>query len=395
MRRIHALIMCLGLAMLIGCGPEPTPSGAAEDVQARSQADESSIRRSPRSVPTVMPVITMWNGGIPMAGVDPYLLYAVWEDGTVMVTSPQPPGTGIRARDAILMVGKVDPARVEALLQACEQAGAFDSSGLRTCLYPDGPWLRTSIRYKGQHAVLDYHGRDEWEGPENDGPHAGRDRPEVRAFIKLWREVEGGIQALTPTPRTGYNEPSPLELPMAVDILGPLPIEAAQRVRSVLPNGWTLTMTGGGFEVRRQAPVEWFNTIGLPTWDMDELKAGGYVRLAIYTIRAGVAEPAPEFLAHMQRHNEQARRRMQELDAQMAHMRGRGEYEPRTPADRELVDEYERLKVSPYRLPDVTTAEWSVWFRPSLFGNQAFYSPEVEQECATVRQAIEAALSGP
>ncbi|HDZ21218.1 hypothetical protein LCGC14_0226460 [marine sediment metagenome] len=346
------------------------------------------------SLPTAMPVITMWNGGISMAGVDPYLLYAVWEDGTVMVCTPQPSPAGMKERSAWLAVGRVDPERVQALLKECEQAGVFDPAARRTFLGVDGPRLRIAIRYKGRQRVMDYHGRNEWEKRENYGPNANPSWPEVQAFIKLWRQVEGGIQALTPTPRVGYNGPRPLQLPMAADILGPLPIEAARRVRDVLPKGWTLTMTGGGFEVRRREPIEWFNSVNLPSHDKEELKARGFVRTAAYTIRASIAPPlSPERLAEMKQANENTRLQMAELDGKMAHIRGKGDYLPNTPADHALVDQYKKLKASLHRLPDVNSAKWSVYLRASLTGYQAFYSQQVEQECTALRKAIETALA--
>ena len=346
------------------------------------------------SLPAAMPVITMWNGGILMAGIDPYLLYAVWEDGTVMNRTPLPPPTGMKTPGDGLTVGRVGPERVQALLRECEQAGIFSPPAGGSRIGIDGPWLRLSVRHEGQEQVLDYHGRDEWEKPESGGPQAGQPSAEAEAFIKLWRETEDALLALTPTPRVGYNGPSPLDLPMAVDILGPRPIKAAQYVRKALPKGWTLKMTGRGFDVSRQEPVEWYNGLGLPTHDKEELKAKGYVRVAAYAIEVRIA---PSFerkrLEEMRLANKAIRRRMRELDEKMAHIRGKGVYLPETPADQKLLDEFERQKFSLNRLPDVNTPEWSVYLRPSLGEDQVFYSSQVEEECTEVRKAIEAALT--
>jgi len=56
------------------------------------------------------------------------------------------------------------------------------------------------------------------------------------------------------------------------------------KIKSLLPNGWSVKADKNTIIVRREKPIEYYGTISLPSHDLAKLKAQGFVHSANYTI---------------------------------------------------------------------------------------------------------------
>ncbi|KKL63990.1 hypothetical protein LCGC14_2169580 [marine sediment metagenome] len=188
-RRIGLLVTACVL-VLHGC-EEPPP--------AKSSPKPAPAFAHTTSAPSTQPIVEMWNGGIYLAGIKPFLLFTAWEDGTVLVRRPVEPRTAPHRQQ--LFVGKASRADIEDLLKISQKAGFFDPPIKGPLLYVDGPEFIITIRYRGKENTLTYHGGD----PKLDqiGPNASPSRAKMEAFHKLWAAVRAAIKRV---PVTGLSE---------------------------------------------------------------------------------------------------------------------------------------------------------------------------------------------
>ena len=170
-----------------------------------------------------------------MLGIKPYLVRAVWKDGTVL-RRDEGPATG----PGKLRIGRADPAAVARLLADCDAAGFYDPP-VRFAVFVDGPERRICLRDGGRRQVLAYHDRDQWEQPDALGWGSGPGRYEMARFVRLWRQGRAGIDALKPADPKVYGGPVLLDYPAFGDelarragALGPLPAGGPGRADALI-----------------------------------------------------------------------------------------------------------------------------------------------------------------
>jgi hypothetical protein len=140
------------------------------------------------------PVVELWNGGIYLAGVQPFLLFAAYDDGKVLVRGD--PNLLPHHRDNLALGhGHTTPDAIRALLHQCEQAGIFSPPINHPVLYPDGAEFILIVRGPDRVAQLHYHGGD----PQLDtiGPTASPSRRDLEAFDRLWHRAMVAIRKAT------------------------------------------------------------------------------------------------------------------------------------------------------------------------------------------------------
>jgi len=156
----------------------------------RNVATSREATQQVTSVPSSRPIVQMWNGGIYLAGIKPFLLFAAWENGTVLVRRSLDERS--IPRKETLFLGKAKEQDIKDLLKMAEDAGFFDPPIKSAVVQPDGPDFVITIHHGGKVGMLEYHGGD----PKLDeiGPNASPSRTQMQAFYDLWRKVEASIR---------------------------------------------------------------------------------------------------------------------------------------------------------------------------------------------------------
>jgi len=193
MRRyaVVGLGLCLGLA-----------TAWAGDNRATSPATQPATGRT-TSYPPGQPVVALWNDGCFLLDIKPFLLFAAWEDGTVLRRGEvSKPISGAQSIARKLTIGSVKPSDVQALQAAIAKAGFFSPPSERGMLCPDGPSQSLSVRFGKAHRLLSHYGpSDKWlrEDIGTMGPTSGPTREDAEAFVAMWDQVAKLIDAATPT----------------------------------------------------------------------------------------------------------------------------------------------------------------------------------------------------
>ena len=190
------------------------------------------------NLPTGEPAICLWDGGIYMLGIKPYVVFAVWKDGTVLRRDE-----GQAAEPGKLRIGRADPAAVARLLADCDAAGFYDPP-VRHAVLVDGPERRICLRDGTRRQILAYHDRDEWVQLDALDPATSwlcPGRYEMARFVRLWRQASAGIDALKPAGLIEYVGPVLLEYPAFGDELtrragaiGSLPASGPDRTAALI-----------------------------------------------------------------------------------------------------------------------------------------------------------------
>lgn len=196
----RAAVVIAATFLLHGCRDISQPS---ENVAPPSQATQQIT-----SVPSTRPIVEMWNGGIHLAGIKPFLLFAAWEDGTVLARRSFEP-CSLRQME-VLLIGKARQQDIEHLLKTAEDAGFFAPPIRGPVVYPDGPDFIISINHGGKGGMLEYHGGD----PKLDqiGPNASPSRSQVQAFHELWRKVVASIRDCPVSGLSEFRGEAPLSM---------------------------------------------------------------------------------------------------------------------------------------------------------------------------------------
>lgn len=170
----------------------------------------------------------------------------------------------------------------------------------------------------------------------------------------------------------------------------------ADRIRSILPKGWSLQAGQSELKIARDEPVEWYNPISLPVaLDLADLKAKGFVQQSKYVITLAFAPPmASGELEKMRDENAKTLEVLATVDKKIAPIWGKGHYVSRNDEERKLVAEHDRLRASLNRIPDFNTTDASIVLSDSMGGPiPKFYSEAVAAECKQVRQAVATVLA--
>jgi len=156
-----------------------------------------------------------------MANIKPFLLFAAWEDGTVIrrgdVGKTMGGATSIHDWSASkLTVGSAKPSEVLALQAAIAEAGCFRpplADGLR---FIDGPSQSLCVRYGKAHRLLSHHGPSDKglrESIEKMGPTSTPSREDAEAFAAMWDKIANLIDALAPANTAEFRGQRELKRP--------------------------------------------------------------------------------------------------------------------------------------------------------------------------------------
>ncbi|MCE5326550.1 MAG: ankyrin repeat domain-containing protein [Planctomycetaceae bacterium] len=161
----------------------------------------------------------------------------------------------------------------------------------------------------------------------------------------------------------------------------------AARIKTILPEGWSVAAEKAIVTVTRKQPVEWYGTISLPSQDKARLKEWGFIHSKTYTIGLEFAPPiSAEEAGRLTKANTEITRKYYQ-----AHPRQHDVKPGPMP---------EELTGLLHRVPDILAGDFSVFLAASIKGpghefSTAFYDDAVEAECARVEQGIRKILTGP
>ena len=152
------------------------------------------------------PVIVLWNDGVHMVNLKPFLLFAAWEDGTVVrrgdVGKTMGGATSIHDWAARkLTVGSVKPSEVLVLQAAIAEAGFFRPPLADGMCFVDGPSQSLCVRYGKAHRLLSHYGPSDKglrESIEELAPTSTPSREDAEAFAAMWDKVTRLIDAVAP-----------------------------------------------------------------------------------------------------------------------------------------------------------------------------------------------------
>ncbi|NQU19976.1 MAG: hypothetical protein HQ567_01740 [Candidatus Nealsonbacteria bacterium] len=182
----------------------------------------------------------------------------------------------------------------------------------------------------------------------------------------------------------------------------------ADRIRRVLPTGWSVKVSGKEVHVSRDEKVEWYGTINLPPTDAKdeegrkrELKEGGFVQRSKYVLTLRFAPPVNKAArAKLRAENDATREKLRQLVKQMESIEYRKwTYFPKTPEEKKLVARHEALHKSVRKLPDFNVPDAAVELDLSIGDTSechdtAFYGDAVGRECRQVRETVAALFAG-
>jgi hypothetical protein len=157
----------------------------------------------PADLPHGEPVIALWNEGALLV-VKPFLLFAAWEDGTVIRRGEvaKPMGGTMSISDWAerkLTIGSVKPSEIEALQVAIAKTGFFHPRLEYGIVFPDGPCQTLCVRYGKARRLLSHQGpSDKWlrEYIGTLGPTGSPTRKDAEAFVAMWDTIANRIDAV-------------------------------------------------------------------------------------------------------------------------------------------------------------------------------------------------------
>lgn len=170
-----------------------------------------------------------------------------------------------------------------------------------------------------------------------------------------------------------------------------VPVSIQRQVAPLVQDGWRREVLGNAVLVTRNKKVETYNTINLPSHsgveDLREMNMTIDQRYVI-TLRVGPNVSLEEYRKKKVENTERAER-MIALGKTMKHIRHKSDsYLPRTPEERKLVEQYEKLKRSLHDLPDGYSETHSFWISESVGWHEAFADEAVGKGCLEVRRKI-------
>jgi hypothetical protein len=141
-----------------------------------------------------------------MINLKPFLLFAAWEDGTVIrrgeVGTPMGGAESINDwADRKLTVGSVKPSEIKALQVAIARTGFFRPPMGEGIRFVDGPSQTLCVRCGKARRLLSHHGpSDKWlrEYIEKFGPTGNPTRNDGEAFAAMWDKIAKLIDAVAP-----------------------------------------------------------------------------------------------------------------------------------------------------------------------------------------------------
>jgi hypothetical protein len=188
------LLAVLGTAGCASLGTAVGPAGTPAD----SQAVVARASAPAPELPSSEPVVSYWDAGIYLARIKPFVLLAVWDDGTVLKLIERRFDRGeIQGK---YQVGRLARSEVAKLLEAIRASGFFEPTvPYGSLVYVDGPARCVWARDGRRRGMLTYHGGDDRDELNGIGPNALPSRAQVEAFLKTWHAVLRAIDDLSPS----------------------------------------------------------------------------------------------------------------------------------------------------------------------------------------------------
>lgn len=162
---------------------------------------QSQLESAPVIEQSTPPVIELWNGGIYLAHIQPYVLFAAWPDGTV-----------VRRQGNRLKAGRVTPDAMKRLLEQVKNAGVLNPPLEYGMMVADGPLFTLCVRTDGRTIRLNHDGSTELRDVS---PNSYPPKDKKEAFVKMWKQAEDAINAL--------------DVPNMTDVTGDLPVSYPSR----------------------------------------------------------------------------------------------------------------------------------------------------------------------
>ncbi|MCE5267519.1 MAG: tetratricopeptide repeat protein [Planctomycetaceae bacterium] len=147
-----------------------------------------------------------------------------------------------------------------------------------------------------------------------------------------------------------------------------------EKIKPLLPTGWSVRKDGNVFTIRRDKPIEWYGTISLPSHNLAYLKNHGFIKSGRYTITLEFFPPLSK--AAVDKLVEDNRRI--EKQYYQAHPQPKND-KPSLPWE---------LEQSLHHIPDLLAKQYSVLVTPSINGWVAFYDEQDKKECEGVEQNV-------
>jgi hypothetical protein len=190
----------------------------------RDKGPQGTSPSPPGAVPHGEPVITLWNDGAAVV-VKPFLLFAAWEDGTVIrrgeVAKPMGGTESLNDwADRKLTIGSVKPSEVTALQLAIAKTGFFHPRLEYGIVFPDGPCQTLCVRYGKAARLLNHYGPpDKWlrDYVGALGPNSITTRADAEAFVAMWGAIAKRIDAVVPATTQEFRDETHLPRPKPFD----------------------------------------------------------------------------------------------------------------------------------------------------------------------------------
>jgi hypothetical protein len=149
------------------------------------------------------PVIALWNDGVHLLNIKPFLLFAAWADGRIVR----------QQRYGVYYTGKVPPAEVEALMTKVRDHGLFDPPLDRGWVVPDGPSQTIIARHRGRSVRLSHDSGYDWSRLNEIGPNASPSRKKMEDFLTMWIRAQVAMDEVAPDRLDRIKGDSPLTRP--------------------------------------------------------------------------------------------------------------------------------------------------------------------------------------
>jgi hypothetical protein len=176
-------------------------------VSVEGHSSTNNLKASPKAkVTTTEPVIALWDDGSTLSHSEPFLLFAAWEDGTV-VRKPESLREKWGGTDYFnwakknLLIGSVPPSVIVDLQRAIAKAGFFQPPLECGALFPDGPCETLFVQHGKARRLMSHYGVSDKilrEYVASIGPHANPSRDDGETLIAMWDKIAELIDRISP-----------------------------------------------------------------------------------------------------------------------------------------------------------------------------------------------------
>jgi hypothetical protein len=159
-----------------------------------------------------------------------------------------------------------------------------------------------------------------------------------------------------------------------------------------LPPGWTVTQTEAGVTIRGRTPLTLYNPISLPPPPQHDIFIEKQKYQHDYSLTMICKPDIPlKELNRQERENAKTDEEIQNMEDKMREFSGKGSYQPKTPKQKELYQDYKtKLETLPYHvLPDGRFGNSLVYVESSFpKGHVMFYDVRGKYDCLSAISVI-------